>query len=137
MNFSVFTYTGLASIHARHQKVTASRFKTTVRNQRSPFANQENHPHYTNEHSFIDLKYGMKNPACMKRQAGFKNLDAVYNQRWLHLSPCRTFIQLLRLGISNRGRLTSLGDNPSCAFHFFGYFIHVRDGELWRISICT
>ena len=68
MNFSVFTYTGLTTIHARNQKVTTIRFKTAVQNQRVPFANQENHSYYTNENSFVHrLKYGMKKPSLHEK----------------------------------------------------------------------
>ena len=140
MNFSVFTYTGLAPTHARNQKVTTIRFKTAVQNQRVPFANQENHPIIRMKiHSFIDLNMAWKSPACMRRQAGLRSLDVIYSQQWLLMciSPCHFSVQLLGLSIGKHARLTSLGDNPSCACNFFGYFIHMRDGELWLISTCT
>ena len=140
MNFFVFTYTGLAPIRARNQKVTTIRFKTAVQNQRVPFANQENHPIIRMKiPSFIDLNMAWKSPACMRRQAGLGSLDVVYNQQWLLLclSPCHFSIQLLGLGIGKRVRLTSLGDNPSCACNSTGYLVNMRDGELWLISTCT
>ena len=89
--------------------------------------------------SFIDLNMAWKSPACMRRQAGLGSLDVIYSQQWLLMciSPCHFSVQLLGLSIGKHARLTSLGDNPSCACNFFGYFIHMRDGELWLISTCT